>query len=157
MILFFKHIARTVKSSPYQPLLILVTLIMSVAVGVTAFRLSGVFMDRAVDKGNIDKELGDITVTASSDRDIGILFDTDAKEILGVRAEVLGTFDLVALMPSDNGAKIVTASAVDLSDADKYFSFKYYEYGSFTSENIYDSDRGLCFYRNWSSSSWGNI
>lgn len=139
MILFFKHIARTVKSSPYQPLLILVTLIMSVAVGVTAFRLSGVFMDRAVDKGTIDKELGDITVTASSDRDIGILFDTDAKEILGERAEVLGTFDLVALMPSDDGAKIVTASAVDLSDADKYFSFKYYEYGSFTSENIYDS------------------
>ena len=137
MRLFFKHIARTVRSSPLQPVLILLTLVLSVSVCITSFKLSQVFFVRSESMKEQSMVLGDITLTASSDRDIGILFDTDAKGILGDRADVCGEFSLVVFM--DDGDKIdrlVSAAAVDLEEADRYFGFRYYEYGSFTTENI---------------------
>ena len=139
MRLFFKHIVRTVRSSPLQPMLVLLTLILSVAIGITALKISMVFFERADDQSSKDAVLGDITVTASLDRDIGIIFDTDVKEILGNTAEVLGEFELSALVISEEGSRVVRASAIDLCEADEYFSFKYYEYGSFTEENIENS------------------
>lgn len=151
MSIFFKHILRTVKKAPLQPLLILLTVIMSVAVGVTSFRFGRVFFVRAEEMGNEEVALGDITVTASSERSNGILFDSDAKDLLGDRARVLGDFSLVAFRDGEHGKKQpLLASGVDLSLADSFFLFDYYEYGEFNTEN---SDRAVIISKSFSDKS----
>lgn len=136
MKLFFKHIARTVRRSPMQPVLILLTLVLSVAVCITSFKLSQVFFIRAESMKDESLVLGDITVSAAADREIGILFDDDVKSILGERAEVCGEFSLAAFLDDGDGIdRLISVAATDLEQADRYFKFKYYEYGRFTSEN----------------------
>ena len=140
MKIFLKHIFKTVKKAPFQPLLVLLTIILSVAVGVTAFRFGSVFFLRSEKIAEEELSLGDIIVTASSDRSNGILFDSDAKELLGDRASVLGDFSLVAFREGENGKKQpIFVSATDLCAADGFFEFDYYEYGEFNTENSYRS------------------
>lgn len=151
MAVFLKHILRTVKKAPIQPLLIFLTIILSVSVGVTAFRFGSVFFLRAEEMGNEEIALGDITVTAKSERSNGILFDSEAKKLLGDRAEVLGDFSLVVFRDGENGKKQpIFASAVDLEAADRFFLFDYYEYGEFNEGNV---DRAVIISKSYSEKS----
>ena len=137
---FFKHLIRTVKKAPLQPLLILLTIILSVAVGVTAFRFGSVFFIRSGEMRMEEVALGDIVINSGAERPNGILFDSDAKELLGDKAEVLGDFSLIAFRNGENGKKQpIAASAIDLAAADGYFLFDYYAYGGFNTENLESS------------------
>ncbi len=137
MRLLFRHLWRTFKRAPWQPLLIILTVVLSVTTGVVAFRLSEVFFIWAESISAEDAALGDITITASSDRAIGILFSSDAENAVRERGRVFGDMLLVGrTRVGDGDDSLVAVSAGDLVAADRYFDFKYYEYGRFTSENI---------------------
>ena len=62
MSLFLKHILRTLRHSPTQPLLILLTVILSTALAITAFRLPDMFREHIALTYGGEQELGDVTV-----------------------------------------------------------------------------------------------
>ena len=136
MRLLFKHLWRTFKRAPWQPLLIILTVILSVTTGIVAFRLSEVFFVRGESMSAEDVALGDITLTASSDRAVGILFADDAEKAVGERGRVFGDMLLVGRTRTADEDSLIAVSAGDFKAADRYFNFKYYEYGSFRSDNI---------------------
>lgn len=135
MILFLKHIFRDIKKFPAQPLLIILTLVLSVSCAVSAFCAKTLFEDHVKFLAATNEELGDIIITAGS-ADTRILFESDAKDALGESAKILGDFKLTGL--SDNGGEkfTVSISATDLVAADRYFEFSYIEYGNFKADSL---------------------
>ena len=139
MILFCKHIVRTIKRAPWQPLLILLTLTLSVAVSVTAFRFYGIFSQNAKQNRESYTTSGDILITPSHESTLRMLFCEDAVDTVGDRGKVLGEYALTFFHDGENGQKLISGSAVDLVSADRFYDFSYVEYGSFTTENLHRS------------------
>ncbi len=133
---FCKHLWRTVRAFPLQPLLILCTVILSVAVSVCAVRMEGMFLEHSESRSAEETRLGDILISLRGDSEVRMLFCEDAKEIAGEGAEVIGEYALTAYHAGETGGELLSASAVDLLQADAYFLFRYTEYGRFTTENL---------------------
>ncbi len=128
---FLKHIIRDVKAFPVQPLLILLTLTLSVAIAVTAFRTEAMFERHANDVAMADAELGDILISQGTS-DARIMFESELESIVGDKADVFGEFRLTAITDDS----YISVSAADLVAADRYFEFNYKEYGKITTENL---------------------
>jgi len=135
MRLFLKHILRDIKRFPIQPLLIILTLVLSVSCAVSAFCAKKLFEDHVRSLAAANEELGDIIISAGS-ADTRILFESDVKEALGENADVLGDFKLTGLSDNGNEKFTISMSATDLVAADRYFEFLYIEYGKFTAEAL---------------------
>jgi len=135
MKLFLKHIFRDIRKFPIQPILIILTLVLSVSCAVTAFCSEKLFRDHAKALSGANEELGDIIVSAGS-ADTRILFVSDAEKAVGESAKVIGDFKLTGSMK--NG-EFVSISATDLVAADRYFEFLYTKYGKFTEEDLSSS------------------
>ena len=136
MRLFFKHIFRTVLRAPVQPLLILLTVALSTAIAITAFRLPTMFSAQLHEKYGREAELGDLTVTLRGDSNVRMLFSEDAEAIVGEDGTVLGEFRLTGFYTDAEGGRSLEISAVDLLQADAFYQFHYLEYGEFTTQNL---------------------
>ena len=139
MRLFLKHIWRTVRRTPIQPILILLTVILATAVSVTAFRSRDLFAEHAYATAYANAELGDVTVSLRGDSAVRMLFLEDAEAALGNGGEVLGEYALTAFTSQEGKYRPISVSAVDLQAADRYFSFTYIAYGHFTTQNAEQS------------------
>lgn len=139
MKLFFKHIFRTLREHPTQPILII--LIVSLCVGVisTAVGLQGMFVKRGDDIEKSDMARGDIIVTLSGESEERMLFSDDAERLLHGRGEVFGDYLLAGIYDGKSKREVIKVSGADLERADGYFDFDFYEYGEFTKENLPDS------------------
>lgn len=136
MTLFFKHILRTVRRAPLQPLLILLTVTLATAVGVTAFRVRDMFAEHAAQSADYAEEMGDVVVSLRADSKVRMLFCEDAQAAVGENGTVFGEFALTVFCAGENGAKTLSAAAVELEAADRYFAFSYLEYGAFHTQNL---------------------
>lgn len=136
MSLFFKHIFRSMKRALLQPLLICLAVMLAVATAVTALRVSEMFADHSKEVAEADLELGDVVVTMRGDSTTRILFDEDARALLGNDATVLGVFSATAFLEREEGTALLDVAAVDLEAADAFYKFQFLQYGHFTDENI---------------------
>lgn len=136
MKLIFKHLFRTVLRAPVQPLLILVTVALSTAIAITAFRLPTMFLAHLYEEYGHEAELGDLTVTLRGDSNTRMLFSEDAEAIVGEDGTVLGEFRLTGFYDGEDGLRTLEVSAVDLTQADAFYQFHYLEYGEFTTQNL---------------------
>lgn len=137
--LFLKHIYRSIKKSPLQPIIILITLILSVSTFLTAVKIAiNVAKETALYK-NVDNYLCDITVKPSKNDDVRMLFTEDAEDIIGDAGIVLGEFNLSALYTRDDYSELVDISAAELLKSDAFYQFDFYEYGEFTTQNLKNS------------------
>lgn len=139
MKLFLRHILRSIKKSPLQPFIILITLIVSVATFITASKLTiNVYKENLYYK-SIDNYTCDITVKLSKSDDVRILFTDDAESIIASDGKVQGEFELTALINRNGQSELAGICATDLYTADDFFDFKFTEYGRLTEENLNDS------------------
>ena len=136
MILFVKHIVRSVKRRPLQPLLILLTLTLAVSVGITAFRFRDVFVAQANANEQRFAAAGDIHITPKKDSPLRMFFTEDAASIVGDRGTVLWEYSLTFFKKEGETHRIVKGSALDLESADAFYDFTYTQYGQFTTANI---------------------
>ena len=137
--LFLKHIFRSIKKSPLQPIIILLTLILSVTTFLAATKIAiNVIKETNHYKTEFDY-VGDITIKPSKNDDVRFLFVEDAEEIIGNDGIVHGEFKLSALLRNGDSLELIDVSAVDFEQTDKFYQLKYYEYGEFTKENINNS------------------
>ena len=122
MRLFLKHILRSIKKSPLQPLIILLTLTVAVATLLTTVKMSFAIVEELeYKKGRVDTS-SDITVTLSKSDEVRILFKDDAERIIGDAGSVLGEFSLTALAKDKEEKKPVTIVATELKDADSFYT-----------------------------------
>ncbi len=138
MRVFLKHITRSLRAHPLQPVLIIITVSLCVCLCLCAIGLQGVFFQRSESVENQKTALGDIIISLGSDSEERVLFADDAQRILGDSASVFGDYSLTAFM-SDAGNSVVRVRAAELLAADAYFLFDFAEYGSFTNENLASS------------------
>lgn len=137
MKLFIKHLWRDLLKFPTQTLLVLMTLILSTAVAVSAigsFYMIGEHITRNAVPNSV---LGDITVEPTGDK-TRIIFERDTRAALGDKGRILGEFSLSAFMKTENGEDdtLVSLSAVDLLSADSFFEFEYSAVGDLTTRNV---------------------
>lgn len=136
MRLFFKHIVRTVRKSPWQPLLILLTVVLSVALAVTSTRMVELVSDHAYETAHANTKLGDVLISMRGDSEIRMIFSEDAEALLGDAARVVGEYKLSVFYEYEDRTRVLSAAAVDLVAVDRYFDFTYVQYGAFTTENF---------------------
>ena len=140
MKLLFKHILRTIKKAPLQPVIILLTLIMSVATFLIAVKLTvNVYEESSYRKGKYNDTPVDITVNLSGSDEARMLFAEDVEAVVGEDGSVLGEFMLSAIIEYEEGGGIISIAATDLLRADDFYKFKFTEYGEFTTENLNQS------------------
>ncbi|MBE6673152.1 MAG: ABC transporter permease [Ruminococcaceae bacterium] len=139
MILFLKHIRRTVKKAPVQPLLILLTLTLAISSAVTSLRMQEVFALQAEANKERFTAAGDILISPSTESTIRMLFEEDAQTIVQDRGEVIGEYALTFFKKEQNGDHLISASATDLEKADRFYDFQFTEYGEFTDHNLKNS------------------
>ena len=141
MKLILKSLLRSIRSSPFQPLLIILTVALSMAIATTAFGVCQKENENALEHEKNSWEIGDVTVTARSDSGERILFVEDVEACIEDRADVTGEFSFVGFMDgadkeSDSGRVAVSVAAVDLEDVDRFYEFEYFSYGYITTENV---------------------
>lgn len=136
MSLFLKHITRSLRAAPWQPLLILLTVLLSVMLSETALCLSGAFITYEREKAATAAAAGDLEITAHANNSSRFLFAEQAREVLGKDGSVLGEFVLTAFTNEDSERRALSVSAVDLAAADAFYDLQYLEYGVFHSMNI---------------------
>ncbi len=139
MRLFLKHILRSIRKSPLQPLIILLTLTIAVSTFITTFKMSlSTINEIEYKKGRVDKS-SDITVRLSKSDEVRILFKDDAERIIGEGGSVLGEFSLTALTDSENGKKPIDIIATELEYADNFYSLSLTEDARITEKELDES------------------
>ncbi len=136
MRIYAKHLLRTLRRAPLQPLLILLTVALSVAVTVTAVRLPSVFSERSREISMANSYLGDLLVTPRGDSGLRWILGDDAAAAVGNEGTVCGEFRLTGFTTVDETTQILQVSAVDLPAANSFYSLQYLSYGGFTAENL---------------------
>ncbi len=140
MRLFWKHIMRSFLRRPFQPLLILLTVVCATSIIVSGLQISIAFTEHSHEVMDGDREVGDILITMRGDSDQRILFPEDAERVIGERGRVLGEFRLSGFLEGTANEPFeepfVNLSAVDLERADAFYQFRYTGYGVFTEKNL---------------------
>lgn len=125
MKLLLKHIVRSILKAPLQPLLILLTVVLSVATTVTSLRMQSVIVDHAETKASVGTELGDVVIGIGPKARLRVLFERDAERVVGEDGAVLGEFSFTAFYDNGQANRAVYASGIDLLRAEEYFNFSY--------------------------------
>ena len=137
MRLFFKHLFRSIRNRPLQPLLL--TVILTLAVATSLFAAS---LDRALKEETNraqNERYGDahITVTLDGASKSRFMFVRDAESVLGARAEVAGCLEL----PMTYGAsgQTVFGVATDFTEIGRIFDVSFLAYGKLTPSVVGDA------------------
>lgn len=139
MRLFFKHIFRSIKNSPLQPLIILITLTVSVAMFITSVRIAiNIFKENIHHRG-LDNYICDITIKPSAKDGMRFLFSNEIEKIVGSDGEVLGEFELTGLVNINDKSELVNICAADLKRADSFYNLRFVKYGTLTEQNLNNS------------------
>lgn len=134
MKLFFKHLLRSIARRPLQPIVLVFTMMLSVAVSVMSFGLGRysteeIEMVQAATYGSAD-----LSISLNSTSKSRFMFTKQAEEVLGDRAAVAGLYELPMFM--DNKSDTVFGVATDFYEIGNIFSLQFVEYGELTSANL---------------------
>ncbi|MBQ9801721.1 MAG: hypothetical protein IJW51_01450 [Clostridia bacterium] len=136
MKLFLKHVTRAMLRRPWRPLLLALTVTLAVALAMTATGLSVMLYDNALHNIRLKQEMGDIRITPRGDSGTRFLWSEDVENAVGEDGEVLGEFRLSGLALYEGEERLLTISALDLYEADRFFEFQYLAMGEFTTQNL---------------------
>lgn len=136
MKLFWKHIWRSIRRAPLQPLLICLAATLCVALCVTVSGMAQLFVRHSAEQALLETELGDVLVTPRTDSDSHLLFAEDVAHVLGDKAQVLGEFRISGFAPHGTDTHVLGISALDLKKADEFYEFSFLSYDSFTTQNL---------------------
>ena len=133
MKLFLKHLLGSIRKRPLQPIILVLTLTLSMLTSLVSFSLQ----DALVKESELEQAArygdADFTVTLNSASKSRFMFASHAEEILGERADVVGCYELIMLDKS--GTDAVFGVATDLTKIESVFSLSFTERA-----DIYKSD-----------------
>ena len=130
---FVKYVLRGIKKSPTQQIIIIITLICSIITMMSSMKIVMSIQDELRNKRN---GWYDIEVNLSSQNDVRVLFDDDAKRVVGDNGSVLGEFHISGLVDTGDGKELISLTATDVVSADEFRRFKFTDYGQITDRNL---------------------
>lgn len=134
MKLFFKHLLRSVIKKPLQPIILVFTMILAIAVSIFSFSIreglnEEVALKQAAEYGNAH-----ITVTLNSTSQSRFMFAEDVESILSGKGEAAGCFELPLLMGEEK--QTVFGVATNFYEIGSVFDLSFYEYGKITPSTV---------------------
>ncbi len=135
MKLFFKHLFRSIKKRPLQPIILTLTLMLAV-VACCASLITKEYM-KEESNGSQLAQYGnaDISITLNATTKSRFMFVEDVEKILGESGKVSGTYELLLFMGEQQ--KTVFGIATEFDKIGNVFDLEFIEYGKVT-----DSTRG---------------
>ena len=135
MKLFFKHLLRGIQKRPLQPIIIILTISLSILVSICAFTVKSSVADEI--NASIDAKYGssDLVVQLNSNSKSRFMLDSEAEKILGGDAKCAGTYELVLSLDDDT----VFAKAVDFYKIGALFDFHFTEYSEIKENELSSS------------------
>lgn len=118
MKLFYKHLFTSIRRRITQPLILILTILLSVTVTAIAFSLSDSLSNEITLRSEATYGNADLLLRPEGNADSRFLFAEDAKAVLGEGCHVVGLYEIPLLI----GDKTVMGAATDLVDFDTVFS-----------------------------------
>lgn len=135
-----KHIFRSIRKHPLEPIMIVITVMLCVAVTVLSVALPININQNARAGVTSDEWTPDLVVSMKASSDRRILFDGDVNNVVEGLADYLGEFSMTGFTSLGDAEKIqANIGAFDLARADTFFGIRYLQYGKFTNNNINSS------------------
>ncbi|MBO7196971.1 MAG: hypothetical protein J6V80_06620 [Clostridia bacterium] len=125
MRLILKHLFRTVRQRPTQPIILTLTLALSVVVSMFALTTDSMIMSEIIIATREEYGESDFTVSLNADSNSRFMFSSQVRDILGDRADAVGAFELAAFVGDDSRA--VFAVATELDKISSIFDFRFTE------------------------------
>ena len=141
MNIFGKHIFRSIKKEPFQPIMIVVIVTLCVAVMILSVSLPLNIYRNEHASLKVDDWTPDLIVRMKATSNERLMFEDEMNEALGDKGSAIGEFSLTGFSElTDKKGKTekrqVFLGAFDLVKADSFFDIRYLEYGKFTNNNI---------------------
>ena len=138
MRIFGKHIFRSIRSNPKQPLLISLIVSLCVAVVILSVALPVNIYKNERGRMLADEWTADVEITLKATSEHRLIFCDEVSEIIGERGSAIGEFALTGFYtPDGDGAKsTVSLGAFDLQEAHAFYCLQYLKIGKFTNKNI---------------------
>ena len=134
MKLLFKHLMHSIRKRPTQPLIITLTLALSVALTVFALTVYSSLTTDAALAQEANYGSADFTVELGNSSDSRFLFASDVRDALGEGASVAGIYPLPMIL--DGTADTVSGVATELSAVGDLFSLEFTKYGRVTESTL---------------------
>lgn len=127
MKLFFKHLLRSIKKRPLQPIILMLTItlsliVCSVSVLLGDYFLKEVDLEQTAHYGNADIEISIDSKTKSR-----FMFSKTVKEVLGDQVKAVGRYEAPMFIDGKNGA--VSGVAVNFDEIGDIFDIEFLDYG----------------------------
>ena len=133
MKLLLKHLARSIRKKPMQPLILVVTLTLSIATAIFAFTLDDMIEKDVEAAQKVQYGQANWMIRVDNSSDSRFLFVEDVKEVLGDSARAVGSYELPLIL-GDSGD---TAIAMATSTREKPLLFNLFNFISKTSRGGY--------------------
>ena len=137
--MFGKHVFRSIKKEPVQPLMIIMIVSLCVAVIILSVALPLNIRQNERMSKQIDEWSGDLLITLKSSSNVRLMFKEDFESALEGKAIALGEFTLTGfsqLNEDDEERSQVHMGAFDLVEADRFYELRYIQYGRITNNNL---------------------
>ena len=138
--MFGKHIFRSIKREPVQPIMIVMIVSLCVAVMILSIALPINIHKNASMSKQLDAWTSDLCITLRSNSKVRLIFKDEIDDALGDKARSVGEFPLTGFsrLDGENAEREqVFMGAFDLVEADRFFEPRYIEYGRITNNNLH--------------------
>lgn len=132
MRLYFKHLFTSIRRRPLQPLILVLTVVLSVLVVALAFGIRDTLAKERTLSNAAGYGRADITVSGGVDNESRFLFADEALAILGEGYAATGLYELPVLFAGET----VSGAAADLHTLGCIFSLRFTAYGSISENNL---------------------
>ena len=124
MFVYFKHIFNSVRKKPTQPIIIIITIALTVAIFLATLAVKDVFANFAVVKYRASAGETDISISVASQSEVRFMELTKANELLDEGDKAYGVYMITSIY--NDGVKNHTANiyATDLSKVNEFNPFE---------------------------------
>ncbi len=132
MRLYFKHILRSMRRKPTQPIILLLTLCLSVAITVCTLTLRSELLYERSYTDNAQLGASDIQISLNSTSESRFMFTSDVKRVLGEECLCAGYYEIFLSRGADS---VFSAAAVDFDEIGNIFELEFTSYAGVNEGN----------------------
>ncbi len=134
MRLLFKHLFRSIGRHPLQPLILILTVVLSVTFTASALTVREAIAEESGARIEAQYGSSDLVVLQGSNSESRFMLAERANSLLGERGRAVGVFNTV-LSLTDSGESVF-AVAADLYTVDEAFNISFSEYAGLTDDTL---------------------
>ena len=135
MKLFFKHMLRSIRGRPIQPIILVLTLSLSLAVSSIILSIKSAIFNETMSEFSEKFGSSDIMISVDSNSTSRFIFASEVEKIIPEGASVSGYYELLVT----SGEEVMLGAAADFNTVGNVFDIAFTEYGKITEDNLASS------------------